>query len=260
MQHLRHPEGPFKDKKKWILVEQTGEMRAWPYKKDPRLFGLNKEGKLVHNRPNGTTYAERTCHAAPAVEFLECQELPQEKERPQPRTKGRDDKVSGHRQSGTALNEALKVRDSICRNEYDTKKRQRTKKRKSAHDRRNPGINRKYWKDLRRAKKRRREKVIRKARSAHTRSALTPGGASADCPIETCTHCLRTSRQANIIQDPFQYRACGGCGQLYGRQCVKGIMLCDLCIRPLPGFCPSCTPWCCCDYIECISCRRIRRL
>ena len=52
-----HPHSNFKDAKNWVILEETGEIRPWPWHYDAAHFKLLKNGKILHNHPSPKTYS-----------------------------------------------------------------------------------------------------------------------------------------------------------------------------------------------------------
>ena len=208
-----HPHSNFKDAKNWVILEETGEIRPWPWHYDAAHFKLLKNGKILHNHPSPKTYSEIVRQGEDANNFFK-------EEEKMDIQKGEQREIRiGERKGYGRIGKDLSY-FSPRKRKYRRKKYKNSKNRKKGTDKLN--------------KKHRKDKIFKKMHGELVRERNPP-------KVERCICCLGTSEEVNLIRNPFYYTRCEFCNLFYERHCDMGIILCEDCTGGNDrGFCGHC--------------------
>ncbi len=210
-----HPHSNFKDAKNWVILEETGEICPWPWHYDAAHFKLLKNGDILHNHPSPKTYSEIVRQGEDANNFFE-------EEEKMDIQKGEQREIRVGERKGYGLIGKDSSYFSPRKRKYKRKKYKNSKNRKKGTDKLN--------------KKHRKQKIFKKMRGELARDRNPP-------KRESCWCCRATSEERNLIRNPFYYRYCDFCGNIYERHCDLGITLCVECSDAFcTGFCGGCEP------------------
>jgi len=208
-----HPHSNFKDAKNWVILEETGEIRPWPWHYDAAHFKLLKNGDILHNHPSPKTYSEIVRQGEDANNFFKDEEKMDIQ-------KGEQREIRiGERKEYGRIGKDLSY-FSPRKRKYRRKKYKNSKNRKKGTDKLN--------------KKHRKQKIFKKMHGELARKRNPP-------KVERCICCLGTSEEVNLIRNPFYYTRCEFCNLFYERHCDMGIILCEDCTGGNDrGFCGYC--------------------